>query len=91
MIKKRPTKKIPTDKIREVIGSGGKVIRALVEETGAKIDVEDDGTVSIATADKKFVWAKAYLDGNDVIVYAEQVTQPIAVRYAWANNPVANL
>ena len=43
--------KINPDKIRDVIGPGGKVIRALVEETGAKIDVEDDGTVSIATAD----------------------------------------
>ncbi|OLE50743.1 MAG: polyribonucleotide nucleotidyltransferase [Acidobacteria bacterium 13_1_20CM_3_53_8] len=44
--------KINPDKIRDVIGPGGKVIRALVEETGAKIDVEDDGTVSIATADQ---------------------------------------
>jgi polyribonucleotide nucleotidyltransferase len=42
--------KINPDKIRDVIGPGGKVIRALVEETGAKIDVEDDGTVSIASA-----------------------------------------
>lgn len=42
--------KINPDKIREVIGPGGKTIRALVEETGAKIDVEDDGTISIATA-----------------------------------------
>lgn len=43
--------KINPDKIRDVIGPGGKIIRALVEETGAKINVEDDGTVSIATAD----------------------------------------
>src|SRR3989441_2244421 len=43
--------KISPDKIRDVIGPGGKGIRALCEETGAKIDVEDDGTVSIATAD----------------------------------------
>ena len=39
---------IPTDKIREVIGPGGAVIRAIVEETGAKIDISDDGTVKIA-------------------------------------------
>ncbi len=45
--------KINPDKIRDVIGPGGKIIRALVEETGAKIDVEDDGTVSIATADRE--------------------------------------
>jgi polyribonucleotide nucleotidyltransferase len=42
---------IHPDRIRDVIGPGGKMIRSIVEETGAKIDVEDDGTVSIATAD----------------------------------------
>ena len=42
--------RINPDKIRDVIGPGGKVIRSLVEETGAKIDVSDDGTISIATA-----------------------------------------
>lgn len=44
------TIQIPTDKIREVIGSGGSVIRSIVEETGAKIDIDDDGTVKIAAA-----------------------------------------
>jgi polyribonucleotide nucleotidyltransferase len=43
------TLKIPTDKIREVIGTGGKVIREIVEKTGAKIDVSDDGTVKVAS------------------------------------------
>jgi polyribonucleotide nucleotidyltransferase len=43
--------KINPDKIRDIIGPGGKMIRSIVEETGAKIDVEDDGTVSIATSD----------------------------------------
>lgn len=42
---------IHPDKIREVIGPGGKMIRSITEETGAKIDIADDGTVSIATAD----------------------------------------
>ncbi len=45
------TMKIPTDKIREVIGSGGKVIREIVEKTGAKVNIEDDGTVKIASSD----------------------------------------
>jgi len=45
------TLKIHPDKIRDVIGKGGSVIRALTEETGAKIDVSDDGTILIATAD----------------------------------------
>jgi polyribonucleotide nucleotidyltransferase len=41
---------IPTDKIREVIGTGGKVIREIVEKTGAKINIEDDGSVKVASA-----------------------------------------
>ena len=45
------TMQIPVDKIREVIGSGGKVIREIVEKTGAKIDIKDDGTIKIASAD----------------------------------------
>jgi len=49
--------KIPTDKIREVIGTGGKVIREIVEKTGAKINVEDDGTVRIASADGESIKA----------------------------------
>ncbi|MEE8310989.1 MAG: polyribonucleotide nucleotidyltransferase, partial [Candidatus Binatia bacterium] len=42
---------IPQDKIRDVIGPGGKMIRSIVQDTGCKIDVEDDGTVSVASAD----------------------------------------
>ena len=43
---------IPTDKIREVIGSGGKVIREIVETTGAKVNIEDDGKVTLSALDK---------------------------------------
>jgi polyribonucleotide nucleotidyltransferase len=42
---------VPKDKIREVIGTGGKVIREIVEQTGTKIDIEDDGTIKIAATD----------------------------------------
>ena len=45
------TLKIPVGKIRDVIGPGGKVIKGIVEETGAKVDVSDDGTIQIATSD----------------------------------------
>ncbi|MCK1367115.1 polyribonucleotide nucleotidyltransferase [Bradyrhizobium sp. 62] len=45
------TFKIATDKIREVIGTGGKVIREIVEKTGAKVNIEDDGTVKVASND----------------------------------------
>ena len=49
--------KIATDKIREVIGTGGKVIREIVEKTGAKVNIEDDGTVKVASADGQAIKA----------------------------------
>jgi polyribonucleotide nucleotidyltransferase len=49
----------PTDKIREVIGSGGKVIREIVEVSGAKVDINDDGTIKIASNDQAAI-KKAY-------------------------------
>ncbi len=51
------TIKIPVDKIREVIGSGGSVIREIVAESGAKIDISDDGTVKIASANAESIRA----------------------------------
>jgi polyribonucleotide nucleotidyltransferase len=65
------TMKIPTDKIREVIGTGGKVIREIVEKTGAKINIEDDGTIKIASADGKAIdaaikWIKSITDEAEV-------------------------
>jgi polyribonucleotide nucleotidyltransferase len=51
------TLKIPVDKIREVIGSGGKVIREIVEKTGAKVDISDDGTVKVASANAESIRA----------------------------------
>jgi polyribonucleotide nucleotidyltransferase len=48
---------IPTDKIREVIGTGGKVIREIVEKTGAKVNIEDDGTVKVASANAESIKA----------------------------------
>jgi polyribonucleotide nucleotidyltransferase len=51
------TIQIPTDKIREVIGSGGSVIREIVAESGAKIDISDDGTVKIASANAESIRA----------------------------------
>ena len=51
---------IATDKIREVIGSGGKVIREIVEKTGAKVDIKDDGTVKVSASDSAKI--KAAID-----------------------------
>jgi polyribonucleotide nucleotidyltransferase len=62
---------IPVDKIREVIGSGGKVIREIVEKTGAKIDISDDGTVKVASAsgqaiDAAIKWIKSIVSEPEV-------------------------
>ena len=53
------TMQVPTDKIREVIGSGGKVIREIVETSGAKVDINDDGQIKIASSDAEAI-KKAY-------------------------------
>jgi sialate O-acetylesterase len=45
---------------------------------------------AIAGADQKFVWAKARIDGDSVLVSSAAVPNPVAVRYAWANNPAVN-
>ncbi|MGI9357097.1 MAG: polyribonucleotide nucleotidyltransferase [Rhizobiaceae bacterium] len=63
--------KIPTDKIREVIGSGGKVIREIVEKTGAKVNIEDDGTVKVASSSAKEIdaavkWIRSITDDPEV-------------------------
>ncbi len=65
------TFKIPTDKIREVIGTGGKVIREIVEKTGAKINIEDDGSVKVASADAESIrsainWIKSIASEPEV-------------------------
>lgn len=46
---------------------------------------------AIAGQDKKFVWAKARIEGDAVVVWSEKVAKPVAVRYAWENNPICNL
>jgi polyribonucleotide nucleotidyltransferase len=63
--------KIPTDKIREVIGTGGKVIREIVEKTGAKVDIQDDGTVKIASSNSESIraalkWIKSIVSEPEV-------------------------
>ena len=65
------TFKIATDKIREVIGTGGKVIREIVEKTGAKVNIEDDGTVKVASANGESIraaikWIKSITSDPEV-------------------------
>ncbi|RBQ05442.1 sialate O-acetylesterase [Pedobacter miscanthi] len=72
----------------------GKQIRLTFGNTanGLKISNGTELTgFAIAGADKKFYWAKAIIQGNQVVVSSDKVANPVAVRYAWGNNPVANL
>ncbi|MCB0421893.1 MAG: polyribonucleotide nucleotidyltransferase [Bdellovibrionales bacterium] len=64
------TLKVKPDKVREVIGAGGKVIKGIIEETGVKINIEDDGTINIASADPE-ACQKAIQMINDIVAEAE--------------------
>jgi polyribonucleotide nucleotidyltransferase len=64
------TLKIKPDKIREVIGAGGKVIRGITEATGVKIEIEDDGTIHVASSDPEAT-KKAIQMINDICAEAE--------------------
>jgi len=65
------TMTIPTDKIREVIGSGGKVIREIVETSGAKVDINDDGVIKIASANADAI-RKAYDMIHSIVAEPEE-------------------
>lgn len=74
---------IPKEKIRDVIGSGGKVIREIVEQTGAKIDIEDDGTVKVSAVDQKksdaaIEWIKGIVAEPELgVVYTGKVVKVV--------------
>ncbi len=74
---------IPKDKIREVIGSGGKVIREICEVTGAKIDIEDDGTIKVAAVDseagaKAIDWIKSIVAEPEIgVIYTGKVVKVV--------------
>ncbi|MGR3651668.1 MAG: S1 RNA-binding domain-containing protein, partial [Roseovarius sp.] len=65
------TMTIPTDKIREVIGSGGKVIREIVEVSGAKVDINDEGTIKIASPNGDAI-QKAYDMIHSIVAEPEE-------------------
>jgi polyribonucleotide nucleotidyltransferase len=74
---------IPKDKIREVIGAGGKVIREICEVTGAKIDIEDDGTIKVAavdqtTTDAAIDWIRNIVAEPEVgVIYSGKVVKTL--------------
>ncbi len=68
---------------------GNKIIISFTN-TGSGLTVKGGGDLyyfSIAGADKKFVWARAKMEGNKIIVWNDEVANPVTVRYAWADNP----
>jgi polyribonucleotide nucleotidyltransferase len=74
---------IPKDKIREVIGSGGKVIREITEVTGAKIDIEDDGTIKVAAVDAEasraaIDWIRGIVAEPEIgVIYSGKVVKTV--------------
>ena len=82
---KMSTMKIPVEKIREVIGSGGKVIQKIVADTGAKIDIEEDGSIYISSFDKNAIEAARTIIGGIVFepevgaIYEGRVTRIIPI------------
>ena len=77
------TMKIPVDKIREVIGTGGKIIRQIVEETGAKVNITDDGTINISSSDGPSIeaaikWIKSITDEPEAgVIYDGTVVKVV--------------
>jgi len=72
----------------------GDAIRLKFKHVGKGLAVQGGGPLkgfAIAGEDRKFVWADAKIDGDTVVVRSSQVSKPVAVRYAWANNPECNL
>jgi sialate O-acetylesterase len=71
----------------------GNKVRVRFKHAGG-LKTKDGGPVkgfAVAGEDRKFVWAEAKIEGDEVVVWSDRVARPIAVRYAWADNPVANL
>ena len=74
---------VPKDKIREIIGTGGKVIREICEKTGAKVDIDDDGTVKVASTDPKageaaVAWIKGIIAEAEVgAIYVGKVVKTV--------------
>ena len=87
--------KIEGNKIRltfQDTGSGLQMSTPPWTPTGVPVPAPTELTgFAIAGADQNFVWAKAQIDGNTVVVSSDQVASPVAVRYGWANNPPCNL
>jgi sialate O-acetylesterase len=70
---------------------GNKIRIRFTHAGGLKMKGDKVESVAIAGADRKFVWADAKIEGDTLVVWSDKVPNPVAVRYAWADNPLANL
>lgn len=81
---------VPSGPLYESMHVSGKEIRIRFSNIGEGLMAKGGGDLhyfAIAGADKKFVWAKTKISGDKVIVWSDEVPQPVAVRYGWADNP----
>lgn len=81
---------VPSGPIYQSAKIEGNKIEIAFKNTGAGlvvIDGEELSQFAIAGADKKFVWAKAIINGGKVLVWSDKIPAPLYVRYAWADNP----
>ncbi|MFC1538231.1 sialate O-acetylesterase [Candidatus Latescibacterota bacterium] len=88
---------------RDIVHSGpeyesmtvqGNKIRVRFSHTGSGLVAKNSshlGGFAIAGDDKEFVWAEAIIEGNEIVLWSDAVSNPVAVRYAWANNPECSL
>ncbi len=87
---------------RDVVHSGPTMKSITIEKDTIRVNYKHTGSglvakgeklkgFAVAGADRKFYWADAQIDGESVVVHSDKVSNPIAVRYAWADNPICNL
>jgi sialate O-acetylesterase len=72
----------------------GDKVRVKFKHVAGGLKTLDGGPLkgfAIAGEDHRFAWAEARIDGNEVVIWSKDVTKPVAVRYAWADNPICNL
>ena len=72
----------------------GNKVRLQFTHVGGGLKIKGEGPLkgfAIAAEDRKFVWAESKIEGDEIVVWNPKITKPVAVRYAWASNPVCNL
>jgi sialate O-acetylesterase len=84
------SKVVASGPLFQVAKAAGNKVTLTFADPGSSLVTKGGGQLTgfaVAGADKKFVWAQARIEGDKVVVWSDQVPQPVAVRYAWADNP----